>query len=113
MANVSFPRRRTLAREGVLKVHAASSVLAGRRGALVDVDSTGGARPSGRAFAVERSSGLHASAPVLAGSGGARIVHHLAVGPRESFGTSAEIGVGSGVLASAPVEARLVRATII
>lgn len=72
-----------------------------------------GSRPSWGALATKRSSRFHASTAVKTRSRGAGVVHHLAVGAGETLRTRAQVVVGSGVLARAPVHAGFVSTAII
>lgn len=108
-----MPGRRAVADEAVFAVDAGAAVLAGLRGALVDVGGAIGAREAGGALAVGALAELPARRFVQARVGGAGIVHLLAGRPREAVRAGALVLIGRGVLARAPVLAGLVGAAVI
>lgn len=75
--------------------------------------SAGGSSPTGSTRAIELALGFATGPSVGAWSGRARVVHHLAVGPREAVGTRAEVMVRRRVLTSSIVKTRFVGPAIV
>lgn len=74
----------------------------------------GGSLPPLRTDTVKLSPlSLLTAAVVEARGGGARVVHHLAVGAGESLRTRAHVLVGGRVLTRAAVQTRAVRAAVV
>lgn len=102
-----------MAHEAVFAVHAGAVVLAGLRGALVDVGRAVEPGEARRAHALRRLAVFMTGRPVQAGVGRARVVDLLAGGPGEAVRTRAQVVVRRGVEARAAVLTRLVGPAVV
>lgn len=108
-----MPGGRAVAHEAVLAVHAGAVVLAGLRGALVDVDRAVLPGEARGAHALRRLAVFVTGRSVQAGVGRARVVDLFTRGSGEAVRTRAQVVVRRGVEARAAVLARLVGTAVV